>query len=212
MRKFFVTLLNSSRPAVVDLQDAPDILAMGSWRMTEAGYVQHARHRGGRNTRVAMHRLLMGPMAACQVVDHINHDKLDNRKCNLRVVSRAANTWNRLARTAGPSGCRGITRPAESHLWHVQFWKDRRRYRLGYYRSLLEAKAVATLAMALLYGRCAQFFDEPLLGRDFDDVCARAAGVLAFLPERAQRRLMTRLAGAVHEDSVGLFQRLAGAS
>jgi hypothetical protein len=42
-----------------------------------------------------MHRLIMGVTNPRMVVDHINHDKLDNRRSNLRVVTRGANNQNK---------------------------------------------------------------------------------------------------------------------
>lgn len=45
-------------------------------------------------TGVFMHRLIMSPPKKL-VVDHINHNTMDNRKSNLRVVSRSINNKNR---------------------------------------------------------------------------------------------------------------------
>jgi len=40
-----------------------------------------------------MHRLLAGTKKG-QDTDHINHDRLDNRRCNLRVCTRSQNKMN----------------------------------------------------------------------------------------------------------------------
>ena len=50
--------------------------------------------------RVSMHRFLMNPPAD-KVVDHINHNKADNRRRNLRVCTTAENSRNRLAPPKG---------------------------------------------------------------------------------------------------------------
>lgn len=50
--------------------------------------------------RVRMHRYLFGLKKGDKfVVDHINHDGLDNRRINLRVVTGMENCWNRKAKT-----------------------------------------------------------------------------------------------------------------
>ena len=52
-----------------------------------------------------MHRLILGnPQAE---VDHINGDKLDNRRTNLRLATRQQNSYN--AKThVNPTGFRGV--------------------------------------------------------------------------------------------------------
>jgi hypothetical protein len=44
---------------------------------------------------IRMHRLIMNP-AKDKQIDHINHDGLDNQKCNLKIVTNRANHLNRL--------------------------------------------------------------------------------------------------------------------
>lgn len=46
------------------------------------------------NKRIHLHRLLTNCPDG-MVVDHINYNGLDNRKCNLRVITQGANTLNR---------------------------------------------------------------------------------------------------------------------
>jgi hypothetical protein len=41
-------------------------------------------------------------------VDHLNHDKLDNRMCNLRVINSSLNKRNQLIRTGGQSKYKGV--------------------------------------------------------------------------------------------------------
>src|SRR5699024_9227123 len=56
-----------------------------------------------------LHRFIMNlPEGDDRVVDHINHNTLDNRKCNLNAVSVHENQQNRLgARKGSKSGVRG---------------------------------------------------------------------------------------------------------
>ena len=54
----------------------------------------------GKHITYRMHRMVMGlaPNAG-QEIDHINHDTLDNRRANLRVVTRKVNANHRRTRT-----------------------------------------------------------------------------------------------------------------
>lgn len=56
-----------------------------------------------------MHRLIMGAQKG-ETVDHINHDTLDNRLVNLRILSNANNAQNRKGayRSRNSTGVRGV--------------------------------------------------------------------------------------------------------
>lgn len=67
---------------------------------------------------VLLHRLLMNP-ADGFVVDHINHNGLDNRKSNLRVVSPSHNQMNRLKTQGLTSKYHGVSWHKKSKKWRV---------------------------------------------------------------------------------------------
>lgn len=89
------------RVALVDAGDLP-LLQNLTWYCS-GGY---ARSRAGG----AMHRLILGLTSDDgREVDHINHNRLDNRRCNLRVVTAAQNQQNRKGCNRGcASGVRGV--------------------------------------------------------------------------------------------------------
>ncbi|MCE7699722.1 MAG: HNH endonuclease [Methanobacterium paludis] len=63
---------------------------------------------------IIMHRLIMGAPKG-MVVDHINHNGLDNRKSNLRVVTHRQNMQNR--KNKGTSNYPGVHFKKENHKW-----------------------------------------------------------------------------------------------
>lgn len=64
------------------------------WYLATNGYAV-AGQPGGRQGMLSLHRLILDLRANDgNVVDHINGDKLDNRRCNLRIVSRSQNIQN----------------------------------------------------------------------------------------------------------------------
>lgn len=62
-----------------------------TWLVSVHGYASAAKWKIG---RFYMHRLLLDPPKK-MVVDHINHDTLDNRRANIRVVKPSLNLYNR---------------------------------------------------------------------------------------------------------------------
>ena len=82
---------NSSSTIKVDDEDYP-LLARFNWHVSDNGYAM-TQIRGVKH--VKMHHLVWGAiMPTGRVLDHINRDKLDNRKCNLRCVTQKENLHN----------------------------------------------------------------------------------------------------------------------
>jgi hypothetical protein len=95
---------------LIDPQDA-SLLGTYVWHV-QNGYVSRRLHRDGCSTTVYLHRLILG-IQGKEKTDHINGDKLDNRRANLRGVTQAQNQQNR----KGPpknstTGVRGVSRTA----------------------------------------------------------------------------------------------------
>jgi hypothetical protein len=55
------------------------------------------------------------------LVDHINHDTLDNRRANLRLCTRSQNMWNRKRRT-GTSKYKGVYWRPDRQKWRTQIY------------------------------------------------------------------------------------------
>ena len=68
-------------------------------------------------------------------IDHINHNKTDNRIQNLRVVSSNENSKNRPAQSNNSSGCTGVYFDKKSGLWISRIWVRKKQIRLGCYKS-----------------------------------------------------------------------------
>lgn len=112
-----VTDGDSIRFALVDQADW-DRVSKLSWFMHSAGYAQaHCpeayQERGGKKVNnagvVLLHRFVMGAPKG-RVVDHLNGEKLDCRRRNLRVCTQAENMMNTAGHRRRKSKFRGVSR------------------------------------------------------------------------------------------------------
>lgn len=111
-----------------------------SWSLSGNGYLQrHHVTETGRYTKKRLHQEIMGAPYG-MTVDHINGNKLDNRRVNLRIVDQQANTQNRRPNS---SGHRGVSWNKRSGKWYAHAKIDRKMISLGFYDNLEEAIRVA---------------------------------------------------------------------
>lgn len=87
---------------------------------------------GGKYKGQCLHRLLMN-FPKDLVVDHINHNPLDNRRCNLRIVTDIQNKQNRKDNT---SGILGVDK--YKNKWRAQLQVRGKKY-IKYYNTKEEA-------------------------------------------------------------------------
>jgi hypothetical protein len=97
MQDFVEVPLSRGMVALVDVADLL-VIARWSWSVRpghNTWYAQRTLSRAdGTKPSVTMHRWLMQPPRGV-VVDHINGNGLDNRRCNLRLATQSQNTANR---------------------------------------------------------------------------------------------------------------------
>ena len=102
----------------------------------------------GRRKTVSMHREILGAKDH-EEVDHINGDRLDNRRSNLRVLGRSANLHNRGA--YGPSGLKGVSWDKRKKKWRAEIGKNGKRAWLGYHDTKEDAERIYRKASKKLY-------------------------------------------------------------
>ena len=102
-RGYYVASFASGGEFLFDEIDLPLIRAH-TWHLGKRGYP--ATHIGGRT--VVLHRLLF-PDAQEYEIDHINGDKLDNRRRNLRLCTHQQNAFNQKRRRTNTSGYIGVS-------------------------------------------------------------------------------------------------------
>lgn len=85
-----------------------------------------------------LHRLIM---QSDLQIDHINHNGLDNRKCNLRTCTNAENNRNKKTNFNPKSGYTGIRYNEKCNSYYVRIMVNKKKISLGHYKSLEDALA-----------------------------------------------------------------------
>ena len=75
-------------------------------------------------------------------VDHIDHDRLNNRPENLRLVSQHENLKNVSKKALNTSGIVGVSYITRDRRWVAKIYIDKKNTNLGYFKTLEEAAAV----------------------------------------------------------------------
>lgn len=108
------------------------------WYLKDDGYV--VGNESGNKTRTSLHRFIMDSyVCADQIVDHINHDKLDNRKINLRICTSSQNSMNRVKSNRNTSGFVGISWNKRKGLWVSKIEVNKNSIFLGYFKDMDDA-------------------------------------------------------------------------
>ena len=91
------------------------------WHMTDTGYAARWSGSRGARYRVRMHRLVLGlDREDPRQVDHVDRDKLHNRRQNLRAVERDSQNKQNVPGRPGSSRHRGVSWDSERGKWLAQ--------------------------------------------------------------------------------------------
>lgn len=106
------------------------------WRINEDGYVI-ANSKDCTNTTIWIHRLIMEPENN-ELVDHIDWNRADNRKINLRKCNKSQNNVNIKRKCNNTSGYTGV-KPTSKGQWVAQISYNNERIHLGTFDTLNDA-------------------------------------------------------------------------
>ena len=122
--------LNKYNIARVDKEDY-QMLIKYIWHISSNGYAC--------SQKIRMHRLIMNAKEG-EVVDHINGNTLDNRKCNLRICSQLENCRHKVKlSTNNKSGKIGVHWKKSKNKWVARIHINKKEKFLGYFDDINSA-------------------------------------------------------------------------
>ena len=134
--------------ALIDLEDI-DKIKDYKWRVNDQGYA--LTDIKGSTKKIRLHRLIMN-CPEDKVVDHINHNTLDNRKSNLRICTLQQNNKNQKKKTNNKSGVIGVSWDNSRGKWCAQIMHNHKHIHLGRFDTIEEAIEARKQAEITYYG------------------------------------------------------------
>ena len=134
---------------MVDDEDF-DFLNQWKWTATKRVYVIRMDYSNRKRIKLFIHREILKPQVG-EIIDHINGNRLDNRRVNIRVCSYSENMWNKIKpRNGKTSKYKGVSFDAHAKLFRAKINVKRIPISLGYFKTELDA-AMAYNAAAFKY-------------------------------------------------------------
>jgi hypothetical protein len=100
-------------------------------RLNKDGYVKFSGTKDGLKNKL-LHRIIMGEPVGKEV-DHINGNKRDNRRENLRICNRSENNRNTGKKSNNTSGFKGVSWKKQRGKWRASIRVDGKCKHLGYF-------------------------------------------------------------------------------
>lgn len=127
------------------------------WHVSANGRRFYATHRfGWKGKSVSMHRFILNPNTGDDV-DHINGNGLDNRRSNLRTVTRTQNLQAfQQPRKNKTSRFRGVCWSRCDECWKAQIQVNKVNVQLGRYADEKLAAGAYNEAASRFFGKFAQ--------------------------------------------------------
>jgi HNH endonuclease len=135
--------LYGGRCALIDEEDIA-LTSQYKWLFDGRYVTAIAKNADGKPSTIYLHRIIMSAPKGIEV-DHINFDKLDNQRSNLRFATRSQNEQNKpVVNPRSQTGIRGVTFDKRYRSPYRAYVHLNKKYiRLGNYDTLAEAEQAA---------------------------------------------------------------------
>src|SRR5439155_1740450 len=133
-----IKLTNSDQVVLVD-DDLFEYLDQFNWQITPKGYVLRCSHINGVNTIHQIHRVISKINNPKIQIDHIDENKLNNQKDNLRIATNSQNQANRSKIKQSSSKYKGVSWYHWRNKWLVRIGYNNYDIHIGYFTNEIEA-------------------------------------------------------------------------
>lgn len=152
--------LSQGQSTIIDASDLPLVRGIrwwAAWAPNVNGYYAAGKPRSNDGTRRLTHlqRFLTGEPPGMQI-DHINRNTLDNRRSNLRVVTRSQNKANANQYRNNTSGFVGVYFQSRSGKWQASIPVGGHNRYLGTFKTSTEAAVARDAAAREVFGEHAR--------------------------------------------------------
>ncbi len=149
--------LTQEKFALVDEADFEE-LSKYKWYVTKSHRDLYARRKVHKtNSCIYMHRQILGLTKKDKMdTDHINHNTLDNRRCNLRICTRSQNNQNGIKQANCSSKLKGVSWYKRDKKWRAYITYYKQTIHLGYFDSEIEAAIAYNKKAEELFGEFAR--------------------------------------------------------
>lgn len=155
MQDFREIQLTRGQVAKVDCEDFERI-NQWKWHVADNFYAKRREFVGGKPVAwKRMHREVIGAQPG-QVVDHINGDRLDNRRANLRICTQQQNLFNSKKHKDCTSRFKGVFWSRQAQKWQTRIRAEGKSKHLGYSLNEVDAAILYNQAAARYFGEFAR--------------------------------------------------------
>ncbi len=153
--KYAKGYLANGNSFIVDADIVP-LVKEHRWVINTAGYILCIE-----NGKIRLHRFVLGIDSKDKIiVDHINRDKTDCRRENLRVVTNHQNNLNRSLQKSNISGFVGVCYIQSRNQYIARIGLNNRDIYLGAVKNYIEGAQAHNIAAEMLYGEFAGHIND----------------------------------------------------
>ena len=152
--------------AIIDTDDLPRVMEYTSkWRASISGWWHPKLYVSG---STGIHRWILRPPSGL-LVDHIDHNTLDNRRSNLRMCTRCENSHNMRIRSDNKSGVTGVM--MSNGKWLAKICFMGKLINLGSFKNIEDATAARKNAEIKYFGDFSFKEDNGIRLPNMPDLC-----------------------------------------